>query len=265
MIHMSSFRARSKQWVQSSRYEKIVLSVILINSITLGLETSSSLMAEWGVLLTGIDKFCLYFFSLEISFKIFVLRREFLRDPWSLFDFFVVGIAWLPSTGAFSVFRALRILRALRVISTVPQLRRVVSGLLNSLPGLGAVSSILMLLFYVASVMATKLFGQAFPDWFGDLPKSAYSLFQIMTLESWSMGIVRPVMERFPYAPLYFIPFIVVTTFTTLNLLVAVMVNAMQSEAEKTADEREQRGHEEREAILRELRQLRDEIKQLRR
>jgi voltage-gated sodium channel len=175
----------------------------------------------------------------------------------------VVSIAWLPASGAFSVFRALRILRALRVISTLPQLRRVVSGLLNSLPGLGAVSSILLLLFYVASVIATKIFGTAFPEWFGDLSKSAYSLFQIMTLESWSMGIVRPVMEKFPFAPLFFIPFILVTTFTTLNLLVAVMVNAMQSEAEKTAEEREQRGHDEREAILQELKNLREEIRSL--
>ena len=104
-------------------------------------------------------------------------------------------------------------------------MRRVVGGLLSALPGLGSVVAILALIFYVAAVMATQLFGEDFPQWFGTLWKSLYSLFQIMTLESWSMGIVRPVMETHPYAWAFFVPFILIATFTMLNLFIAVVVN----------------------------------------
>ena len=114
------------------------------------------------------------------------------------------------------------------MISVAPTLRRVVEGLLNALPGMGSVFLLMGVIFYIGAVMTTKLFGAAFPEWFGGLGRSAYSLFQIMTLESWSMGIVRPVMEVFPYAWLFFVPFILVTTFAVVNLVVGLMVNSMQ-------------------------------------
>ena len=96
-----------------------------------------------------------------------------------------------------------------------------------ALPGVGSVAGLLMLLFYIAGVISTMLFGESFPDWFGTLGKSMFSLFQIMTLESWSMGIVRPIMEVYPYAWAFFIPFIAVTTFTVLNLFIGIVVDAM--------------------------------------
>ncbi len=93
---------------------------------------------------------------------------------------------------------------------------------------MGSVFLLMGLIFYIGAVMATKLFGAAFPDWFGTLGRSAYSLFQIMTLESWSMGVVRPVMEVYPLAWAFFVPFIMVTTFAVVNLLVGLIVNSMQ-------------------------------------
>ena len=127
-----------------------------------------------------------------------------------------------------SVLRALRILRVLRVISAAPRLRRVVEGFISAVPGMGSVFLLMAIIFYIGSVIATKLFAGAFPHWFGTMGKSAYSLFQIMTLESWSMGIVRPVMEVYPHAWAFFVPFIIVTTFAVVNLLVGLIVNAMQ-------------------------------------
>ena len=139
-----------------------------------------------------------------------------------------MAFALVPSQGGLSVLRALRILRVLRVVSVAPSLRRVVEGFVTALPGMGSVFLLMALIFYIGAVMATKLFSSSFPDWFGDLGRSAYSLFQIMTLESWSMGIVRPVMEVYPYAWLFFVPFIMVTTFAVVNLLVGLIVNSMQ-------------------------------------
>ena len=206
-----------------------VLGLIILNAVVLGLETSDTLMARHGGWLRMLDQAMLSVFVLEIGLRIIAWRGAFFRDPWSVFDFVVVGIALVPASGPFAVLRALRVLRVLRVLTIVPSMRRVIGGLLAALPGLGSIAMVLLLVYYVFGVIATQLFGDQFPQWFGTLGRSLYSLFQIMTLESWSMGIVRPLMEVFPYAWMFFIPFILVATFTMLNLFIGVIVSAMQS------------------------------------
>ncbi|HBK56662.1 MAG TPA: ion transporter [Xanthomonadales bacterium] len=214
------------------RVQNTVLALILINAVILGLETWPVAMATVGPTLKAIDQVLLAVFVVEIGLRIVAWRGAFFRDPWSLFDFTVVAIALLPATGPFAVLRALRVLRVLRILTIVPSMRRVVGALLGALPGLGSIVMVLGLIFYVAGVIATKLFGPEFPEWFGTLGRSLYSLFQIMTLESWSMGIVRPVMVEFPYAWMFFIPFILSATFVMLNLFIAVIVSAMQTYTE---------------------------------
>ena len=226
---------RLRQIVTSPRTERFILALIIVNAITLGLETSPWVMDRIGPMLLVLDKVVLAIFVIEVVARIAVHRLAFFRDPWSLFDFGVVAIALVPAAGPFSVLRALRILRVLRMITIVPSLKRVVGALISALPGMGSIVLLMGLIFYVASVMATKLFGADFPQWFGSIPASAYSLFQIMTLESWSMGIVRPVMEVHPYAWMFFVPFILCTTFTMLNLFIGIVVNAMQAEHEEEA------------------------------
>jgi len=205
-----------------------IIGVILLNAVVLGLETSDSVMAAAGPLIVAIDIACLAVFVVELALKLFALRLSFFRSGWNIFDFIIVGIAVMPGAGNFSVLRALRVLRLLRVVSVAPALRRVVEGFVKAIPGMGSVIVLMGMIFYIAAVLSTQLFGPSFPEWFGDLGASAYSLFQIMTLESWSMGIVRPVMEVYPYAWAFFVPFILVTTFAVVNLLVGLIVNSMQ-------------------------------------
>ena len=214
-----------------------IMVVIIFNAIILGLETSDKVMAVAGDLILTLDRFCLIVFIVEILAKLFAHRLKFFKSGWNVFDFVIVGIALVPAAQSLSVLRALRILRVLRLISATPSLRRVVEGFLTALPGMGSVFMLMSLIFYIGAVMATKLFGDAFPQWFGSLGGSAYSLFQIMTLESWSMGIVRPVMEEFPYAWAFFVPFIMVTTFAVVNLLVGLIVNSMQDAHHEEANE----------------------------
>lgn len=222
-----------QQFIEQKRFQYTILTLIIINAVLLGMETSASLMAQYGDLILSLDKALLAIFVLELLLRIYAYRLAFFRDPWSLFDFSVVAIALLPATGQFSVLRALRVLRVLRVLTIVPSMRRVVSALLGSLPGLGSIAMVLLLIYYVFAVIATKLFGAAFPEWFGSIGASFYTLFQVMTLESWSMGISRPVMEQFPYAWLFFVPFILIATFTMLNLFIAIIVNTMQTFTEQ--------------------------------
>ncbi len=248
----------------SPRFQRWIIVLIVFNAITLGLETSHTVMARSGGLLLATDRVILGVFTVELLIRIAAHRGAFFRDPWSVFDFIVVGVALVPATENFSVLRALRVLRVLRLASAIPRMRRVVEALLAALPGLGSVVSILGLIFYVAGVMATQIFGDAFPDWFGSLPRSIYSLFQIMTLESWSMGIVRPVMDVYPYAWAFFVPFILIATFTMLNLFIAVVVNAMQSRYHEMEAEQAQAAHAERVGLLDEIRALRAEVQELR-
>lgn len=235
----NTIRSRLAAWLESPRIRNAIIGVILFNAVILGLETSDTVMASFGPLILILDQICLSIFVVELVLKLFALGPRFFRSGWNLFDFIIVGIALVPGAQGLSVLRALRILRVLRVISVVPSLRRVVEGLLTALPGMGSVFLLMSVIFYIGAVMATKLFGgdcpactpqQAadFEAWFGTLGASLYSLFQIMTLESWSMGIVRPVQEVYPYAWAFFVPFIMVTTFAVVNLIVGLVVNSMQ-------------------------------------
>jgi len=227
-----SVRNQVAEFLERPAVTRFIMGVILFNAVLLGLETSKPVMAAAGEVILTLDRLCLAIFVVEIVLKLFALGGRFFRSGWNLFDLAVVGVALLPATGGLSVLRALRVLRVLRLISVAPSLRRVVEGFLLALPGMGSVMMLIGLIYYIASVMATKLFSASFPDWFGDLGLSAYTLFQVMTLESWSMGIVRPVMEVYPYAWIFFIAFILVTTFAVINLFVGLVVNSMQEAAE---------------------------------
>ncbi|SFZ82155.1 voltage-gated sodium channel [Devosia enhydra] len=258
-------RDRLKSLIDSPAWERAIIAIILLNALILGLETDPGIMARFGWVLQGLDRIILAIFVVEILVRLYVHGLKFFRDPWSLFDFAVVAIALLPATGPLQVLRALRILRVMRLISVVPSLRRVIGGLIAALPGMASIIVLLALVFYVFAVMATNLFGASFPDWFGSIGASVYTLFQVMTLESWSMGIVRPVMEVYPQAWLFFVPFIVSTTYAVLNLFIGVIVSAMQQDAESAAETSREELRNGNEAVLEELRALRAEIAALRR
>ena len=264
----TSARERVRRFVEHPRFINFIIVLILVNAAMLGLETSKTVMAQVGGVLHTLDRIVIYIFVVEVGLRIYAHRLAFFRDPWSLFDLFVVGLSIAPATDTFATLRALRVLRVLRLISVMPRMRGVVEALLGALPGMGAVISLLAVVFYVAAVIATNLFGEAFPEWFGTLGASLYSLFQVMTLESWSMGIVRPVMEVFPWAWAFFVPFILGATFTMLNLFIAVIVEAMQTqhaaEASDRADERDREAHAEREAMHQTTRDMAREVAELR-
>ncbi len=242
--------------VKSSRFQYFITALIVLNGITMGLETSESVMQSIGGFILFFDTAVIAIFTVEILLRIYVYRLSFFKDPWSLFDFFVVAISLVPSSGDLAILRVLRVLRLFRLITVIPQMRKIVGALLAVIPGIGSISMILLLFFYVFSIMSTKLFGADFPDWFGSIGSSMYTLFQVMTLESWSMGIVRPIMELYPWAWIFFIPFILVVTFIMVNLFVAVIVDAMNAMKEDEQEENRKDG-------VCEIAELRDEIREL--
>jgi voltage-gated sodium channel len=246
------------KFIENSKFQNFIIGLILLNGITMGLETSKDLMLSYGSITHIFDIFVITVFTIEIILRIYAYRVAFFKDAWSIFDFLIVAVSLVPSSAGFEILRILRVLRFLRLITVVPQMRKIVLALIGVIPGMASIAGLLTLFFYIFAIMATGLYSETFPDWFGTLGKSFYTLFQIMTLESWSMGIVRPIMEVHPYAWSFFIPFIFMVTFVMINLIVAIVVDAM-AEVNKSDDLKEDIDED----IKIEITQLRDEIKEL--
>jgi voltage-gated sodium channel len=260
-------RERARQLVESPRFQRVVIVVIVLNAITLGLETSPGLVAQLGGFLHVADRLALAVFVVELALRWYAAGWRFFRDPWSVFDFLVVGVALVPAAGPLAVLRTLRVLRVLRLASAVPSMRRVVTGLLRAVPGMASVASLLALVIFVAAVMSTKLFGGIAPTYFGDLGTSLFTLFQVMTGEAWP-DIARQVMAQAPMAWIFFVVYILVSSFAVLNLFIAVVVRGMEDEITDDLIETEER-HAAAQAssdaeLLAEVRALRAEVTALR-
>ncbi|MEO1266247.1 MAG: ion transporter, partial [Pseudomonadota bacterium] len=257
----TSFRARATALLADPRFERAIIILIVVNAVTIGLETSAAVMSRFGLLLDVLDNIIISIFAAEIALRLYVHGQKFWRDPWNWFDFIVVAVALIPASESFSVLRALRILRVLRLISALPSLRRVVNSLLSAIPSMGSIVLLLALVNYVAGVMATKLYGETHPELFGTIGASLFTLFQVMTLEGWAMEVVRPVMKEHPLAWLFFMPYIIIVVFAVLNLFIGIIVDAMQHQSDDVADAVIEVTEREYENLLREIASLREDVR----
>ncbi len=253
---VAPWRQKLGDWVEGAPFTRFIIGLIVINAIILGLETSDRLVLAAGPALSLVNGLILTVFVVEIVLKLLAFGPRFFRSGWNIFDFLIVSISLMPATGPLEILRALRILRVLRLLSQVPKLRVIIESLMRALPGMGWTALLLLLVFYVFAVMGTMLFGDEFPEYWGNLALSLFSLFQIMTLESWSSGVARPMMEVYPWIWVYFVPFILVSSFMVLNLFIAIIVTATQS---IHADEEE----EQRQELLTELRSINQRLERL--
>lgn len=230
-----------KDFLETREFRWFIVSLIILNATTIGLETSPAVMKAIGPWLEQIDKYILIIFCLEIALKITAYRLKFFTSAWNIFDFLIIGIALVPASGPLHILRTLRVLRTVRLIKNVPRLRMIIESLILSIPSIGWIMVLLFMIFYIFAVIGTDLYGSAFPQYFGDLGDSLFTLFQIMTLESWSSGIARPMMQQLPHSYLFFVPFILLATYTTLNVFIAVVVNTMNEVNRKELKEEEER------------------------
>ncbi len=255
-----TLRERTRAFIEGQRFDTAIILVIVLNAIALGLETSPAIVARYESLLHALDRTALGIFVVELGLRMFVYRSRFFHDPWRVFDFAIIAISLLPAAGAFTVLRAMRVLRILRLVSMVPSMRNVVNALLIALPGMGSIMGLMGIVLYVSAVMATKLFGGIAPEFFGTLGTSAFTLFQVMTVEGWP-EIARRVMVQSPYAWIFFVSYLLVATFMVLNLFIAVVVNAMQSQVAEDLKSGEEIHTQ---MILHEVRALRRDLETLR-
>jgi len=225
---MERFRELLGNVVDSTPAQRVVVVVLLVNAATLGLETSPTIMADYGQIVTLLNEVIPWIFVAEVGTRLVARGPRFFREGWNVFDFLIITISFMPSGQAFSALRALRVLRVLHVISLVPRMRYVVASLLRSLPQLGGIVALLLIINYITAVITTHLFGADYDELFGGVGASMLTLFQLMTLEGWAAEVVRPVMEKYPYSIFLFIPYMLMTAFAILNLFTAVLVDSMQ-------------------------------------
>ena len=232
-----------KKIVDGKVFQGIILFVIIFNCILMGLETIKGLSDNVVFVFATINTVCLWIFIAEIIIKVLAYGLDYFKDPWNWFDMFIVGISMvsgLPFMAAFRAMRVLRVLKSLKalrgtkLIGSVKHLQVIIGAIIKSIPSIMWTGILLILIYYIFALIGVNLFGEAFPDWFGTIGKAMYTLFQVMTLESWSMGISRPVMEVFSYAWAYFVPFVLLSSFIVMNVVVGIVVNAI---SEVTAEE----------------------------
>jgi len=252
----SGWRQSIENFIGNPTIQHTLVVLIVVNALILGLETSHTVMEVAGHELHLIDQVILWIFIAELVLLMAARGLGFFKDPWCVFDFVVIGIALVLATGSLSVLRALRVLRVLRLVNKIESMRKVVVGLLHSLPSLSSVFGLILVIFYVFAVIATNMFGERFPDLFGDLGTTMFTLFQVMTLESWSEGVARPVMEIFPHAWVFFVIFIFIATFVIINLFIAVIVDSLNSSKQPPKPPEN--------PVVLELRALRAELAELR-
>lgn len=279
-LDLESSNSRLEAAVEGALFRHFITTLIIANAVVLGLLTYDKVLPNGFVAGLGwFDQTVTLIFALEITLKLIVYRFNFFKSGWNWFDFLVVGVSLIPGGAAFSVLRAMRVLRILRLLHIVPMLRRITEALLNALPGMGAILAVLALLTYVWAVMATNLFGNTdnedVLELFGDLPSSAYSLFQVMTMDGWRFEVVQKVVDDGnPYAPFFFLIFIFIASFAVLNLFIALIVDALAAEQraateeqlediEEELDEEFDTADKEREEMLGLLKEMRAEIADL--
>lgn len=259
-----ALRRKVRTFVESRGVTNVILAVIIANAVLLGLDTDRQLHARFNTVFAALDALVTFIFVMELGLKLYARGFAFFRGAWNCFDLAVVLISLLPDAGAFAVLRVLRVFRVFRLFSLLPALRRVVDALFKAIPGMGAILAVLGVLFYVFAVMATNLFGRdgrpEMVEMFATTPRSAFTLFQIMTLDGWSSEVMRVVMQRHPWAWTFFLPFIVLTSFAVLNLFIAVIVEALQAEHKAEMDEVEAGLEEAREEIEETREEIREEF-----
>jgi|SRR5690625_1509962 len=225
---MKSLKQTCAKISEHKWFTNIIIILILINAVIVGLETYPNIVRHVGSLLHIIDQFLLWIFTVEIAVRLIGSKTigAFFKNPWNLFDFVIIAAGHLLAGSYYvTVLRILRVLRVLRAISVIPSLRKMVNALLKTIPSMGTIMLLLGLFFYVYGVIGTMLYQEIAPEYFGTLHQTMLTLFQLITLDSWSSSVMSQIMEHDPTAWWYFISFVVIGAFIIINLFVGVIVN----------------------------------------
>ena len=251
--------------VSHRAFEHFIIAIILVSAVLIGIETSEELLAEYGNLLLWGNRMVLTIFIIEALLKMWALAPtvgRYFRDGWNVFDFTIILLALIPSTGELAMLaRLARLLRVLRLISAIPELRLIVATLMKSIPSMGNIMLLMGVIFYIYGVAGQQLFHAHDPQHWGNLGISLLTLFRIVTLEDWT-DVMYTAMEMHPLAWIYFVSFVIMGTFVIINLFIAVVLNNLEEAKEERL--KELRQPPTRDCLMKELDQTQKALEQLR-
>lgn len=250
--------------VEKRAFEYFIVGLILLNAVILGLETSPAIMAEYGSWLEFGNQFVIGVFVIEAALKIIAVAprlKLYFGNGWDLFDFTVVVLSLVPASGEYAMIaRLARLLRVARLISTVPELRLIISTLVRSIPSMGHVLMLMGVIFYIYAVAGYHLFHEHDPTHWRNLGISLLTLFRVVTLEDWT-DVMYTAMDMHYLSWIYFVSFVVVGTFVVINLFIAVVLNNLEQAKQEQLTEMQ--GPPSKDEILHELRQTQEALTRL--
>lgn len=238
-----------KSIADAKAFQNFVTFAIIVAGILVGIATYPDFYARHEGILELLNLIVLIVFIVEIVVKLLAEGKKpwrYFMDAWNVFDFIIVAAAFLPFGGSsVAILRLLRLLRVLKLIKALPKLQMLVGALLKSIPSMGYVSILLLLLFYIYAVAGVFFFGENDPIHFSDLQTSMLSLFRVVTLEDWTdiMYINMFGCENYGYdgnmdmctssipsaagSVTFFVSFVLIGTMIFLNLFIGVIMNGM--------------------------------------
>ena len=260
---------RCKRIAESTRFQAFIFAVILLNAVALGLQTYDGIDEDIGPVLHIINDVCVGIFVVELAIRITAYGsrpQDFFRDGWNVFDFIVITAAFVPGVReSTTLLRLARLLRVVRIVTVLPEFRIIVRGMARSLPPIGSLALLALLLMYVYGMVGWILFHEGDPENWGNLGDAMLSLFVMMTLENWP-NYLEAAQEIHSWSWIYFVTYIVLASFRLFNVLIAVVLTSMEAaraEDERLARRIQRELRDEREELVEAMRSLRSAVDEL--
>lgn len=213
-------------------FEIFIITVIVTSAVIVGVKTyplsplvvNIFMFLDWGITL-------IFLFELVVRFLATPNRLDFFKDGWNVFDTIIVTVSLIPleNSDMALVARLVRVFRVLRMISIIPELRVLMNSFFRAMPRLGYVMTLMFIIFYIYAAFGSMFFKDINPTYWNDIAIAMLTLFRIMTFEGWT-EILYETMAVYPWSWVYFISFIFLTTFAFLNMVIGIMVGALEEE-----------------------------------
>lgn len=214
--------------VYSSPFEFFIAFVILLNAISLGLLTMPGVEGSARTTFEALDRFALYVYTAELILRLISYGRkpwEFFRKSWNVFDFAIIALSPIFS-GQIVILRLLRLLRLLRIFRFLPEVRVLTLSVIRSVPPLMSMGVLIFLALFIYGMAGVYIFGEQLPVHWGNISIALTTLFILLTLENFPVYLEEAVLVS-PWALPFFLSYIFIVVFTVLNVLIGIVLNAM--------------------------------------
>jgi voltage-gated sodium channel len=227
---MPPVQRTARRIVDADAFSWLVAAVILANAAALGLETYPQIARDAGGALDAVNQGALAFFVVELAIRFAACGRrpqDFFRSGWNVFDFVVVGAAFVPGLREnTTLLRLARLARVVRIVRLLPDLRVLVVAIARTLPGMVSLAVIAVLALYVYGMVGWIIFGGEDPR-YATIGEAMFTLFLLLSLEDLP-SIVAEGREITRWAVPFYASFVVVSALLLLNILIGIVINSME-------------------------------------